>query len=219
VIPGSGKNPPKNPGGPTRFVSPSVSASVYVFDLDGTLVESVEAHVSAWLEALRRLGVEARYEEVRPLMGLPARVIAARLLPERAEELARLKNALFLEKYLVLVRPYQDAEVLSRLPRPIAVVTSSSGYIARRVLEATGLAQYVDFVVGGDEVPRGKPAPDPLYLVAKRFSVEVKDMVVVGDSDYDMEMAENAGAVGICIARRSACSKAKRIITSLYQLL
>ncbi|MCC6032176.1 MAG: HAD family phosphatase [Pyrobaculum sp.] len=193
---------------------------MYVFDLDGTLVESVEAHVSAWLEALRRLGVETRYEEVRPLMGLPARDIAARLLPERAEELARLKNRLFLEKYLALVRPYQDAEVLGRLPRPIAVVTSSSGYVARKVLDAVGLAQYVDFVVGGDEVPRGKPAPDPLYLVAKRFSVGVKDMVVVGDSDYDMEMAENAGALGVCIARHhGACRKAKRVITSLYQLL
>jgi phosphoglycolate phosphatase len=47
----------------------------------------------------------------------------------------------------------------------------------------------------------------------------VRDVVVVGDSDYDMEMAERAGAVGICIARRSPCNKAKKIITSLRQLL
>jgi phosphoglycolate phosphatase len=193
---------------------------MYVFDLDGTLVESVDAHVAAWLEALRRFGVEMRYEEVRPLMGLPARDIADRLLPGRAAELAALKNRLFLEKYLALVRPYEDAEVLRHLPRPIAVVTSSSGYVARRVLEAAGLADSVDLVVGGDEVPRGKPAPDPLYVVGRHFSVDVRDVVVVvGDSDYDMEMAERAGAVGICIARRSPCNKAKKIITSLRQLL
>jgi haloacid dehalogenase superfamily, subfamily IA, variant 1 with third motif having Dx(3-4)D or Dx(3-4)E len=193
--------------------------AMYVFDLDGTLVESVDAHVAAWLEALRRFGVEMRYEEVRPLMGLPARDIADRLLPGRAAELAALKNRLFLEKYLALVRPYEDAEVLRHLPRPIAVVTSSSGYVARRVLEAAGLAGSVDLVVGGDEVPRGKPAPDPLYVVGRHFSVDVRDVVVVGDSDYDMEMAERAGAVGICIARRSPCNKAKKIITSLRQLL
>lgn len=192
---------------------------MYVFDLDGTLVESVDAHVAAWLEALRRFGVEIRYEEVRPLMGLPARDIADRLLPGRAAELATLKNRLFLEMYLALVRPYEDAEVLRHLPRPIAVVTSSSGYVARRVLEAAGLASSVDLVVGGDEVPRGKPAPDPLYVVGRHFSVDVRDVVVVGDSDYDMEMAERAGAVGICIARRSPCNKAKKIITSLRQLL
>jgi HAD superfamily hydrolase (TIGR01509 family) len=192
---------------------------MYVFDLDGTLVESVDAHVAAWLEALRRFGVEMRYEEVRPLMGLPARDIADRLLPGRTAELAALKNRLFLEKYLALVRPYEDAEVLRHLPRPIAVVTSSSGYVARRVLEAAGLAGSVDLVVGGDEVPRGKPAPDPLYVVGRHFSVDVRDVVVVGDSDYDMEMAERAGAVGICIARRSTCNKAKKIITSLRQLL
>ncbi|MFZ8837700.1 MAG: HAD hydrolase-like protein, partial [Pyrobaculum sp.] len=61
--------------------------------------------------------------------------------------------------------------------------------------------------------------PDPLYVVGRHFSVDVRDVVVVGDSDYDMEMAERAGAVGICIARRSFCNKAKKIITSLRQLL
>jgi len=112
--------------------------------------------VAAWLDALRRFGVEIRYEEVRPLMGLPARDIAYLQLPGRAAELAALKNRLFLEKYLALVCPYEDAEVLRHLPRPIAVVTSSCGYAARRVLEAAGLASSVDLVVGGDEV--SKPA-------------------------------------------------------------
>jgi hypothetical protein len=63
-----------------------------------------------------------------------------------------LKNRLFLEKYLALVRPYEDAGFLRHLPRPIAVVTSSSGYVARRVLEAAGLVSSVDLVVTGDEV-------------------------------------------------------------------
>ncbi len=63
-----------------------------------------------------------------------------------------MKSRLFLEKYLTLVRPYEDAEVLRHLPRPIAVVTFSCGFAARRVLEVAGLASSVDLVVGGDEV-------------------------------------------------------------------
>jgi len=58
----------------------------------------------------------------------------------RAAKLAALKSQLFLEKCLALVRPYEDAEVLRHLSRPIAVVASSSGYVVRRVLEAAGLA-------------------------------------------------------------------------------
>lgn len=192
---------------------------MYVFDLDGTLVESVNAHIAAWLEALKLLGVEKRYEEVRPLMGLPARDIATALLPNRAFELVALKNKLFLEKYLSLVRPYDDVYILEKLPRPIAIVTSSSSYVARRVIEVVGLARLIDFVLGGDEVPRGKPAPDPLYVISRRFSVDTRDIIVIGDSDYDMEMARRAGAYGVCIARYNVCNGARKVIYSLYELL
>lgn len=192
---------------------------MYVFDLDGTLVESVDAHIAAWVEALRLLGVEARAEDVAPLMGLPARDIARFLMPGRAEELAFLKNRLFLERHIYGVRAYEDSEVLAELPRPIAVVTSSSGYVARRVLELVGLVKYVDLVLGGDEVPRGKPAPDPLYVVERALGVPARDMVVVGDSDYDMEMAKAAGARAVCIARRKPCKNADVVIATLYELL
>ncbi|MFN7105849.1 MAG: HAD family hydrolase, partial [Pyrobaculum sp.] len=112
---------------------------MYVFDLDGTLVESVEAHISAWIEALSLMGVRKGVEEIRPLMGLPAVDIAKMLLPERARELALLKNRLFLDRYIALVRAYSDVDVLEKLSRPLAVVTSSSGYVARAVLEKVGL--------------------------------------------------------------------------------
>ncbi|MEZ0319396.1 MAG: HAD-IA family hydrolase [Pyrobaculum sp.] len=192
---------------------------MYVFDLDGTLVESVDAHIAAWVEALRAMGVEARAEDVAPLMGLPARDIARFLMSERAEELAFLKNKLFLEKHIYSVRPYEDSAVLAELPKPIAVVTSSSGYVARRVLELVGLMKYVDLVVGGDEVPRGKPAPDPLYVVERALGVPVREMTVVGDSDYDMEMAKAAGARAVCIARRRLCKNADIVVTKLYELV
>ncbi|RFA94266.1 HAD family hydrolase [Pyrobaculum aerophilum] len=191
---------------------------MYVFDLDGTLVDSVEAHIAAWLEALKNFGVVKSVEEVKPLMGLPATEIAKALMPARARELAAVKNEIFLSKYLSLVKAYEDAAVLKLLPRPIAVVTSSSGRVARRILQAVGLSQFIDLVVGGDEVPRGKPAPDPLYVVSREFGVSPREMIVVGDSDYDMEMAEAAGAFGVCIARRAPCRGGKRVIHSLYEL-
>ncbi|MEL9990389.1 MAG: HAD-IA family hydrolase [Thermoproteus sp.] len=191
---------------------------MYVFDLDGTLVDSVDAHVKAWLDALSLMGIEAREEEVRPLMGLPATEIARRLAPGRAKELADLKVRLFLERHIDEVRAYPDVDVIASLPRPIAVVTSSSGVLARAVLKRIGLP--VDYVLGGDEVPRGKPNPDPLYIVSKALGVSTSSMVVVGDSIYDMEMAVAAGAVPICIARAGPpCREGVRVIRSLRELI
>ncbi|MEM4776626.1 MAG: HAD family hydrolase [Pyrobaculum sp.] len=193
---------------------------MYVFDLDGTLVDSVDAHIAAWIEALELFGVRKEIDEVKPYMGLPALEIAKRLHPAGAFELAAFKNRLFLEKYISYVKLYEDAAVLKYIQRPVAVVTSSSGYVAREILRTVGLLPYVDLVIGGDEVPRGKPAPDPLYKVAEYFSIAPRDMVVVGDTDYDMAMAKNAGAVGVCIQRGGgSCREADRVITTLYELL
>ncbi len=189
-----------------------------MFDLDGTLVDSVDAHVRAWIDALAELGVRASEDEVRPLMGLPAGEIARRLAPGRAQELARLKVKYFLERHIDEVRPYPDVDVLARLPRPIAVVTSSSGVLAREILRRTGLA--VDFVLGGDEIDRGKPNPDPLYVVSRVFGVPTRSMVVVGDSVYDVEMAIAAGAKPVCVARAARpCRDGVAVVRSLRELL
>lgn len=178
----------------------------------------MEAHVAAWLEALERLGRPTPYEAVRPLMGLPAGEIARRLFPERADELARLKVGLFLEKYIERVRPYPDVDALEALPRPIAVVSSSSGVLVRAVLARAGIR--AEYALGGDEVPRGKPAPDPLFLLSDISGVAPARMVVVGDSRYDVEMALAAGATPVCIARAAPpCAEGVRAIRSLKELV
>lgn len=192
---------------------------MYVFDLDGTLVSSVDAHISAWIDALKVFGIARKREEIAPLMGLPAREIAERLLPNKGAELAQIKNKIFLEKYLKFVKPYDDVEVLARLPKPIAVVTSSNGDVARAILREVKLAKYIDVVIGGDEVDRGKPAPDPLYLLSTLVKIPTVDMVVVGDSAYDIEMALNAGAMAVCITRgKPPCSTKARVIENLFEL-
>lgn len=193
---------------------------MYIFDLDGTLVDSVEAHVEAWREAARRFGRPISREEMRALIGLPAPKIAEIIAGPRASELMELKKRLFLEDYISLVKPFEDVEALASLRRPIAVVTSSNAVLARAVLERTGLSRYVDFLLGGDEVPKGKPNPDPLYVVASRFGVSPRDMIVVGDTQYDVEMALSAGAVPVCISRDGRICKDGIIhIKSLYELL
>jgi len=191
-----------------------------VFDLDGTLVDSFDAHVDAWISALSSLGLHADRKYVESLMGLPAKEIALRLAPNLWSSLVELKNKIFLESYVWRVVAYPDA--LTALDMLVeyrkVVVTSSSGVVARRILEITGLTKYFELVVGGDEVEKGKPSPEPLYFVSKSTGVDVREMVVVGDSHYDVEMALAAGAIPILIARRGIRDDRAIVITSLIQL-
>ncbi len=189
-----------------------------VFDLDGTLVDSVRAHVDAWLDALRTLGIGKAREEVEPLMGLPALKIAETLCGDCAEALASLKNRLFVEKYISYVSPYPDAGAVTVFDIGKAVVTSSSGHVAREVLKRVGLAQHFAVVVGGDEVARGKPDPEPLIKACSVLGVDPRETAVVGDSQYDVEMAIRGGAAPICVSRGRRCPDGALTVGSLWEL-
>ncbi len=75
----------------------------------------------------------------------------------------------------------------------VGVVTSSSRRVATKVLEVTGLYRYVDALIAGDDVSRGKPNPEPLLKILNLLGLSVDEVIVVGDSKYDVEMALNAG--------------------------
>lgn len=190
-----------------------------IFDLDGTLVDSVKAHVEAWMDALGKLGIYKRREEVEPLMGLPALRIAEILCGGCAEYLATLKNRLFTEKYISLVYLYPDAAAVAKLEAAKALVTSSSGYVAREVLKRVGLDRYFAVVIGGDEVARGKPDPEPLLKACDMLGVDPREVAVVGDSPYDVEMAVRGGATPICVSRARPCPRGTITIRSLWELL
>ncbi|WP_069806478.1 HAD family hydrolase [Vulcanisaeta thermophila] len=169
-----------------------------IFDLDGTLVDTVDLHINSWIRTCEIMGMEVpSVDYVRSLMGMRALDIAARLCgQERAREALAIKNRVY-ESLITNVRPVSGAaEVLSSLKRRgylVGVVTSSVRSIARKSLEAAGLLQYVDALVAGDEVSRGKPDPEPLLKLLSNLKLNVDDVVVVGDTLYDIMMGINAG--------------------------
>lgn len=169
-----------------------------VFDLDGTLVDTVPLHVQSWVETCRRLGFpEPPIEYVLTLMGMRALDIAGRLCGyENAERALRIKNEIYLS-LLNNARPMEGAPEVMRVAKErglmVGVVTSSSRHVATRALEVTGLLRYVDALVAGDDVVKGKPDPEPLLKLLGMLGLRADEVVVVGDSRYDVEMALNAG--------------------------
>ncbi|MFB6470824.1 MAG: HAD family hydrolase [Vulcanisaeta sp. AZ3] len=169
-----------------------------VFDLDGTLVDTVPLHIQSWIETCRRLGFPApTVDYVSTLMGLRALDIAARLCgSENAERALNMKNEIYLS-LLDNVKSIDNAPYVMRILKErgllIGIVTSSSRHVAVKVLEITGLLKYVDALVAGDDVNVGKPNPEPLIKLLRILKLGINDVVVVGDSKYDAEMAINAG--------------------------
>jgi HAD superfamily hydrolase (TIGR01509 family) len=179
----------------------------FLFDLDGTLIDSVYQHVIAWREALEQLGVSLAVWKLHRRIGMSGGLFVAALLRELeteldAETLERLP-ALHAEAYArhyPSVRPLPGAsELLAALSDqaiPWAIATSGAERSARPSLELLGLPPKTPLVTR-DLVRYAKPDPDLFLTAAERIGVDIRDSMVVGDSVWDLLAARRARALGI----------------------
>jgi HAD superfamily hydrolase (TIGR01509 family) len=184
-----------------------VPTPTFLFDLDGTLVDSVYQHVLAWREALERLGIELAVWRIHRRIGMSGGLLAQALLRETgrvvsAEDARRLQE-LHEEAYrrsVAQVRPLPGArELLSFLAHetvPFAIATSGWMKSARPVLELLGLSKATP-IITRDLVPYAKPDPDLFLAAAARLGVDITTAWVVGDSVWDLLAAQRAHALGI----------------------
>lgn len=183
------------------------SQLAFLFDLDGTLVDTVYRHIQAWQEALLKKGVAAPAWRVHRRIGLPGSKLVRALLREQGrtmedDEIKQVQE-LHGEVYGQLsaeVKPLPGAQellkTLTRLRRGWAIVTSSEPKKAQPSLKMLDIGPQ-DTVVTRDDVQRAKPEPDPFYVGAERLGVSIRDCVVIGDSVWDLLSARRARALGV----------------------
>ncbi len=179
----------------------------FLFDLDGTLVDSVYQHVLAWREALEEAGIELAVWRIHRRIGMSGGLFMNALLREigrqvTAEEAARLQQ-MHRQAYLRQVRqvrPLPGARellaYLSQVGVPWAIATSGRLETARPALDTLGLGLEAP-VITRDQVQRAKPDPDLFLAAASRLRVEIRASVVVGDSVWDLLAARRASALGV----------------------
>jgi HAD superfamily hydrolase (TIGR01509 family) len=182
-------------------------APALLFDLDGTLVDSVYQHVLAWHEALEESGLSLAVWRIHRRIGMSGglliqalgREIGHRLTPEQAQELQK-RHAAAYERYRGGIQPLPGArdllQQLSKTKVPYAIATSGGREVARPALERLGVGPEVP-VITRQEVQRAKPDPDLFLAAAQRLNIPIARAMVVGDSVWDLLAARRAGCLGI----------------------
>ncbi len=182
--------------------------SAIFFDIDGTLVDSNEGHIKAWQDAFAQIDARFERDEIHEQIGKGADMLIPTLLPETSdaerESLADAQGAAFKSRFLNTVQPFADAHAL--LARAVdegqKVVLASSASQSQLdhyldLLDARGL---VAATTSADDVGNTKPAPDIFAVALEKIApLEASDVVVVGDTPYDIEAAAKCGiaAVGL----------------------
>lgn len=177
-------------------------STALLFDLDGTLADTLPIHLAAWREAGEQFGVEITDEMIMPHTGMPTVRITAELNHAHGWSLVpaqvkAAKDAAYARlKPQMGVRPIVPVYALAQRYRgqlPLAVGTGSSRGSAYDTLDSLGLRDWFQAIVTADDVTRHKPAPDTYLRCAELLGVEPAGCVVLEDGPYGLQAGRDAG--------------------------
>ena len=177
-----------------------------IFDLDGTLLDSVDLHALAWHEAMVKFGHDVTLEQVRSQIGkggdklIPV-FLSADEQRDHGKELEEWRGRRFKTNYLPLVRPFSAVPDLLRRLRDaglrIAVASSAKRDELDKYLDIAGIADLVDATTSSEDADESKPAPDVFEIILKKLKIAGADAVAIGDTPYDATAAGKAGVATI----------------------
>jgi len=168
-----------------------------IFDVDGTLVDSNDAHARAFVEAFAEAGFEIAFERVRRLIGMGSDKLIPELIGRHDEAIAARKKAIFMSFYLPRVRAFPAVELLLQKLRTmdfaLAVASSATEDELDALLEVAHAKPYFAQVTDADDAQRSKPDRDIVLAALAKLALPPQHCVMLGDTPYDAVAAQRAG--------------------------
>jgi HAD superfamily hydrolase (TIGR01509 family) len=180
-----------------------------IFDIDGTLIDSVDAHARAWQDAFRDFNHALTFDEIRQQIGkggdqLMPVFLAQTEIAAQGKDLENHRSRIFKERYLPAVRAFPDVRALFLRLRDdgvrIALASSAKKDEVEVYKKIAGIQDLVEVETSSDDAEKSKPHPDIFVATLARLGgIQPRDVIVVGDTPYDMEAARKARvpAVGV----------------------
>jgi phosphoglycolate phosphatase-like HAD superfamily hydrolase len=190
---------PRAPGSALRTV---------LLDIDGTLIDSNDAHARAWVDSLRAHGYVVPFEQVRPLIGMGGDKVLPELTgldPEsgEAERMSKTRSELFLKRELPSLRPTRGARDLLQhmldVGFELVVATSAKVDEVRALLEQAGVSDLIQLASSTDDAERSKPDPDIVRAALRLSGSQAAHSAMIGDTPYDVEAAARARVPAIAL--------------------
>jgi HAD superfamily hydrolase (TIGR01509 family) len=179
------------------------SLKAVVFDVDGTLLDSVDVHAQAWVDAFAEFGHEVRFGDVRRQIGkggdqlMPVFLSKAEI--ERfGEKLEGRRGALFKERYLPRIKPFPAVrELFQRViadGRAVAIASSAKEDELAQYKKIANIVDLIDVETSSDDAEKSKPHPDIFCAALAKLGIaRPEQVIVIGDTPYDVEAAAKAG--------------------------
>jgi len=177
-----------------------------IFDIDGTLVDSNDAHAQSWVDTFAEAGRNVPFAVVRPLIGMGAdkllpKTIGIRHDSEEGKKLTKRRSEIFREKYLPRLRPLPGARDFVLRVREdglkAIVATSAKDEELKGLLKAAGVEDLMEEKATASDATRSKPDPDIVEAAVAESGISPKHLVMIGDTPYDIEAATAGGVRAI----------------------
>jgi HAD superfamily hydrolase (TIGR01509 family) len=181
-----------------------------IFDVDGTLVDSNDAHAESWVDTFAEAGYEVPFSSVRPLIGMGADKLLPRTIgvsneSEEGKKLIKRRSEIFKTSYLPHLRALPGSrELVQRVKKDglkAIVATSARDQELKDLLKAARVDDLMEERATASDAKRSKPDPDIVHAAVEESGVPPQELIMIGDTPYDIEAAARAQVR--CIAFRS----------------
>jgi HAD superfamily hydrolase (TIGR01509 family) len=179
-----------------------------ILDVDGTLVNSNDAHAHAWVEALAENGISVPFATIRGLIGMGGdkllpRVAGLEESSEKGTQISDRRGQIFKDKYLRRLRPFPGAkELLERMRAEglrLVVASSAKEDELKSLLKLCGADSLVESKTSSDDAANSKPDPDIVRAALHRLHLGPSNVLMLGDTPYDIEAAVRSGVATVAL--------------------